>query len=155
MKSYNVKYQTAFTLIELMIVIGIIGILTTVAVPSYRSYTLKATMTEGLVTMNSIAKMLTEQYSVTGVWPKNDSKFEHSLSTFNTAKFTYHVGSHSQPGGDSNVWFIYNNSGQPYIAAFLHGSEISDDVISWDCKISAATAAKDHGRYLPTQCTKL
>ncbi len=52
--------QKGFTLIELMIVIAIIGILAAIAIPAYNDYTVRARVSEGLVTASSIKATVSE-----------------------------------------------------------------------------------------------
>lgn len=56
--------QKGLTLIELMLVIAIIGILLTIAVPTYRDHAIKARITEGL-TMAEAAKLAVTEYTMT------------------------------------------------------------------------------------------
>lgn len=51
-----IKNKKGFTLIELIIVIVIIGILSTVSVPIYRKYITEATMTEGYTLLGAVAR---------------------------------------------------------------------------------------------------
>lgn len=65
----KMQMQKGFTLIELMIVVAIIGILASVALPAYQDYTKRSHVSEGLALAAGAKTAVTEYYSSNGVWP--------------------------------------------------------------------------------------
>ncbi len=64
--------QKGFTLIELMIVVAIIGILAAVALPAYQDYTIRAKVSELLLSASSQRTQLSEKYQTD---PSNTTGF--------------------------------------------------------------------------------
>ncbi|WP_088701555.1 pilin [Halomonas campaniensis] len=62
--------QGGFTLIELMIVVAIIGVLASLAVPQYQNYTARAQASEALTITGGLRADIAEQYTLQGSMPK-------------------------------------------------------------------------------------
>lgn len=81
MKKYK---KTGFTLIELLIVIAIIGILASIAIPMYKSQTIKAKMTEVINSISYVASISSSYFQENGHWPTagNIDEVQNSLGVF-------------------------------------------------------------------------
>ncbi len=64
--------KKGFTLAELMISIGIVGILATIAIPQYHHYIAKAQVTEGVVALEYAKNIVMEYYAEQGVFPRTE-----------------------------------------------------------------------------------
>lgn len=66
--------QGGFTLIELMIVVAIIGVLASIAVPQYQNYVGRAQVSEAISLASSAKTAVSEYYMTTGEWPKGNDQ---------------------------------------------------------------------------------
>ncbi|HQU98243.1 MAG TPA: prepilin-type N-terminal cleavage/methylation domain-containing protein [Nitrosomonas sp.] len=88
MKAYY-HLQRAFTLIELLIVIAIIGILVAIAVPAYNDYIYQAKATQAVTDISAIGKSLV-------VYQMNSGKFPSSLAEVGAQDLLDPWGNHYQ-----------------------------------------------------------
>lgn len=65
--------QKGFSLIELMIVVAIIGIMASLAIPAYQNYIARAQVTEAVTIITGLKIDFTTFFGSTGVCPTNSS----------------------------------------------------------------------------------
>jgi type IV pilus assembly protein PilA len=84
--------QKGFTLIELMIVIAIIGILASFAIPAYQEYLARAQVAEGITLAGASKTPLSEYFSDQGIWPLLASDVLAATSGKYTSQITIIAG---------------------------------------------------------------
>ncbi|MES2945712.1 MAG: prepilin-type N-terminal cleavage/methylation domain-containing protein [Pseudomonadota bacterium] len=171
----NRSIQKGFTLIELMIVVAIIGILAAVALPAYQDYTVRAKISEVVISASAAKGLLSEAFqtdSVTGLtaaataynvipFAQKQSKYVGSMCigtaggslTADCPAFAYAAGTN---------WAVYaavrtdNNNGIPttvanqYLAmspnvALALPTGASVGAIDWACASATNQAATARG----------
>ena len=154
-----------FTLIELMIVIAIIGILASLAVSAYQTYTVRAQIAEGLNMAAGAKTPITDAYTNDGVAPADRSAAGMTPDPTDTRGA--YVSQVAISNGRIDITF-----GGPKAHADIIGDTLSvtpyetvGNTVIWRCGYAAAPAGGAlmnggdahldptlEARYLPTNC---
>jgi type IV pilus assembly protein PilA len=157
------KRSHGFTLIELMIVVAIIGILASLAISAYQTYTIRAQIAEGLNFAASAKVHIVDAYNNNGVAPAN--RAEAGMSPLATDSNGAYVSQMEITNGRIDVTF-----GGPRAHLAIAGQTLSltpygtSNAVGWRCGNAAALtgpllpggdphlAPTMDARYLPASC---
>ncbi|MDA0681478.1 MAG: pilin [Proteobacteria bacterium] len=137
--------QIGFTLIELMIVVAIIGLLASLAIPAYQSYTVRAQISEGLQLAGPLKSAVEEYNFSSGAFPVDNADAALGVPSNYTGKY---VDSISVNG--AVVAIQYGNTASAHISGqtVLLTATSSDGSIVWGC----TTGGVIPDTFLPSVC---
>jgi type IV pilus assembly protein PilA len=161
------KKQTGFTLIELMIVIAIIGILSSLAVSAYQTYTVRAQVAEGINMAVGAKAPIIDAYNMTGEPPAGREEAGMTPeATDTTGKFVSQVAvvngrvdvtfgnhAHAEIFGQTLSFTPYLSDGGSFIWRCGNAPAPADAVLlEGGGTTSAHRDPTVDNRYLPSSC---
>jgi len=126
------KRSHGFTLIELMIVVAIIGILASLAISAYQTYTVRAQISEGINFAGSAKVHIVDAYTNNGVAPAD--RVAAGMSALPTDSNGAYVSQMNITNGRVDVTFGGPNAHPAIVGQTLSLTPyVSGNVVGWRC----------------------
>jgi type IV pilus assembly protein PilA len=133
-----------FTLIELMIVVAIVGILATIAIPAYQDYTVKSKVTQGLSLSNGFKMAVEDSWNSSPAFPL--LAIPPSIS--NPSSDWVQTVTGDPNSGNITVTFGGGADAMSGHTITLTPSLSFGQPVTWVCQVDSAA----YDRYVPSNC---
>tara|TARA_R110002049_G_scaffold86752_2_gene220269 strand:+ start:8094 stop:8576 length:483 start_codon:yes stop_codon:yes gene_type:complete len=146
--------QGGFTLIELMIVVAIIGVLASIAVPQYQNYVGRAQVSEAISLAASAKTAVSEYYITNGDWPEDNAQAGVSEPGDISGSYVSQVEI-----ADGTGLIVVSMKADDVVDAIANKRLVfepsppgdnEDGTIQWNCR--PATSNQIPNRFLPASC---
>lgn len=147
-----IKKTQGFTLIELMLVVAIIGILSSIAIPAYQNYVARAQVMETITLASKFRLEINEFYSQAGVCPQL-GQLNLASSTDVRGKYTVSLDVAVPVAGQ--ICAVQLTLGTTNIASGLQGKHLIMSMTSYGTDLGAVNwscTSNIEQRYLPKTC---
>ncbi|HEY2345293.1 MAG TPA: pilin [Xanthomonadaceae bacterium] len=149
--------QQGFTLIELMIVVAIVAILASIAIPAYQDYLIRSQVSEGLgLSMVAGSKsQIIEFYTEKGRLPPNAASVDLPTSTSVTGSYVSKVEVGTVAGGPGLIKVTFSSGPKQKANKAIDGLAVLMSPITgagsmrWSCANPLNTVPN---KYLPKTC---
>jgi type IV pilus assembly protein PilA len=145
-----VKNNKGFSLVELMVVIAIIGVLSAIAIPSYKSYLIKTRTVEIMALGKSFQTAMNDYYTANGTMPKTTAAINRTDITGDAYSLTIRTDPYDANSGE--IYIVINPGGyvgSPVQFVFTLTPFVKDGVIIWRC---VGARGGSTTMYLPSNC---
>jgi type IV pilus assembly protein PilA len=146
-------FQKGFTLIELMIVVAIVGILASIALPAYRDYMVRARTTEPMAKLDEMKLSVAEFYSANGKMPSTNASAGYPAAATVYGSYVSDYGINYIDDTAAQVAVELNTTLHADLAGVwivLSGKVAADNnTVNWAC---STDADPEFFKYLPSNC---
>ncbi|ADE13792.1 Fimbrial protein pilin [Nitrosococcus halophilus Nc 4] len=159
------KVQQGFTLIELMIVVAIIGILASIAIPAYQDYTIRTQVTEGLNLAAEAKQSIGDFWSARGRLPGDNASAGLADATSITGNYITQMavdngqialtyGNRANSNIENGILTLTPAQNQAGSLVWLCGKayDSKDDSKLPEISGVGSTQTDIEDKYLPTEC---